>query len=267
MRFLALIQRHRWNQIRTVKAYEEAYDFIESQKEIYEKSKWVKANEILTQNLPSIQPGAQPGIRKGPVFMQTAREAPHFGQPSHMMAFLEGHPDELKCYTDFLSLFVELYDPKARPFELDRMLELCLHPNSINKAPPYLRKDFERIASFVKKYYQANYLTEEQIHDQLGELFPNLQQSKLNPIEKAAYAHIRIVEIHPFMDGNGRTARLLQNTILKEAGCPPVPVGKNYNEAVKLSLDNKYFTIYKNYICSMIDIKWTCLQAADGIER
>lgn len=37
-------------------------------------------------------------------------------------------------------------------------------------------------------------------------------------------AHWRLVAIHPFSDGNGRTARLLMNLILIRAGCPPVSV-------------------------------------------
>lgn len=37
-------------------------------------------------------------------------------------------------------------------------------------------------------------------------------------------AHRRLVDIHPFDDGNGRTARLLMNLILIRGGYPPVAV-------------------------------------------
>ncbi len=37
-------------------------------------------------------------------------------------------------------------------------------------------------------------------------------------------AHRRMVDIHPFNDGNGRTARLLMNLVLIRAGYPPVAV-------------------------------------------
>lgn len=37
-------------------------------------------------------------------------------------------------------------------------------------------------------------------------------------------AHYRLVSIHPFADGNGRTARLLMNLLLLRAGYPPIAV-------------------------------------------
>lgn len=37
-------------------------------------------------------------------------------------------------------------------------------------------------------------------------------------------AHYRLVTIHPFSDGNGRTARLLMNLLLFRAGYPPVVI-------------------------------------------
>jgi len=42
--------------------------------------------------------------------------------------------------------------------------------------------------------------------------------------ETAFAAHLRLVDIHPFNDGNGRTARLLMNLILIRGGYPPVAV-------------------------------------------
>ena len=43
---------------------------------------------------------------------------------------------------------------------------------------------------------------------------------ELSPIELAAMFHHRFVAIHPFLDGNGRTARLLTNVILTRHGYP-----------------------------------------------
>jgi Fic family protein len=42
--------------------------------------------------------------------------------------------------------------------------------------------------------------------------------------DTAFMAHRRLVEIHPFNDGNGRTARLLMNLSLIRGGYPPVTV-------------------------------------------
>lgn len=45
-------------------------------------------------------------------------------------------------------------------------------------------------------------------------------EKSLHPIEMAAEVHYRFVSIHPFSDGNGRTARLLMNLVLLRAGYP-----------------------------------------------
>ena len=44
------------------------------------------------------------------------------------------------------------------------------------------------------------------------------KKTELHPIELAAYAHRKFVDIHPFADGNGRIARLLMNLILVNNG-------------------------------------------------
>lgn len=44
--------------------------------------------------------------------------------------------------------------------------------------------------------------------------------SQLHPVEYAAMLHLTLVTIHPFIDGNGRTARLLMNLALLQAGFP-----------------------------------------------
>lgn len=51
-------------------------------------------------------------------------------------------------------------------------------------------------------------------------------KSALNPIEPAAWMHAEFVRIHPFIDGNGRTSRLLMNYQLLSQGYLPVSVAK-----------------------------------------
>ena len=45
---------------------------------------------------------------------------------------------------------------------------------------------------------------------------------RLHPVARAAQVHADFVKIHPFVDGNGRTARLLMNLELLKAGFPAV---------------------------------------------
>ncbi|MCX6819047.1 MAG: Fic family protein [Candidatus Aenigmarchaeota archaeon] len=49
----------------------------------------------------------------------------------------------------------------------------------------------------------------------------------LNVPEMAAVMHYKLVEIHPFVDGNGRTARLVMNLFLMKHGFPITIVLKN----------------------------------------
>ncbi len=60
-----------------------------------------------------------------------------------------------------------------------------------------------------------------------------------HPVLVAAEAHLRLVTIHPFVDGNGRTARLLMNLILMREGYPPavIEVGERprYYDALELA--------------------------------
>lgn len=59
--------------------------------------------------------------------------------------------------------------------------------------------------------------------------------NQLHPIELAALAHYKLVSIHPFVDGNGRTARLLMNLVLGLNGFPPA--------IIEIEKKNMYFKI------------------------
>lgn len=46
------------------------------------------------------------------------------------------------------------------------------------------------------------------------------KRETLHPVHFAAWLHIELATIHPFIDGNGRTARLLMNLALIQSGHP-----------------------------------------------
>ncbi len=46
-------------------------------------------------------------------------------------------------------------------------------------------------------------------------------------IEKALHSHFHLARIHPFLDGNGRVARLVQNIILEKGKYFPIVIRKN----------------------------------------
>jgi len=63
------------------------------------------------------------------------------------------------------------------------------------------------------------------VHSEMNNLVYEIENNKkFNTIELAAYAHHEFVRIHPFIDGNGRTARLLMNLILMRKRYPPIAI-------------------------------------------
>jgi Fic family protein len=93
--------------------------------------------------------------------------------------------------------------------------------------------------------------------------------TSLHPVELAAEAHYRLVTIHPFVDGNGRTARLLMNLILMMLGYPPAIIRKRdrltyINALEKAQLGGSkadYFTLIAKAVDRSLNIY---LKAIDG---
>ncbi len=62
------------------------------------------------------------------------------------------------------------------------------------------------------------------IMPKMEELLINYKESREHIITKLARFHIEFEGIHPFIDGNGRTGRLLVNLELMKAGYPPIDI-------------------------------------------
>ena len=84
------------------------------------------------------------------------------------------------------------------------------------------------------------------VSDLLDELidFVNTNPLNLNDIELATFFHHKLVWIHPFFDGNGRTVRLAMNLLLMRKGFPPAIILKNdrkkYYEALNQANGGNY---------------------------
>jgi Fic family protein len=131
-----------------------------------------------------------------------------------------------------------LYDFIKKKKELDEAVILEIHKNVLKNIddinaghyrnanvmitgaahlPPSAVKIPRLMAEFMEWYYE--------------------HKSKLSTAKLAAWVHYKLVYIHPFIDGNGRTSRLIMNLILLQNGYPP---------AVILYIDRmKYYRVLK----------------------
>jgi len=66
-----------------------------------------------------------------------------------------------------------------------------------------------------------------ELYGQIKNFFADLTDKKtISPLELAAWTHAEFVKIHPFIDGNGRTSRLIMNYQLMAGGYLPISIPK-----------------------------------------
>jgi Fic family protein len=88
----------------------------------------------------------------------------------------------------------------------------------------------------------------------MSDLFAWLNTAALrSPIERAALAHFHLVHIHPFADGNGRTARLLMNLLLLQSGYPLAIIRREDRLAYYDCLDAAHFGQTDPFVTLVVD--------------
>jgi Fic family protein len=87
--------------------------------------------------------------------------------------------------------------------------------------------------------------------------FYELNKRTIHPVLLAAEMHERLVTIHPFIDGNGRTARLVMNLVLLQNGYTLVNIKGNLKNRLKyyqaleqVQLNHEHTEFYKLILSS-----------------
>ncbi len=75
------------------------------------------------------------------------------------------------------------------------------------------------------------------VYDRMKKFFMNLEEFKGDAIERACYVHLSISKIHPFVDGNGRLARLLMNFVLMQNDYLPISISHDHIKEYFAALD------------------------------
>jgi Fic family protein len=141
---------------------------------------------------------------------------------------------------------IQLVEALAQPdFVLNESSILDIHALVLNK----IERDFAgRFRTMGVRITGANFLPPNplKVPELVSELVTWVNENPLgmHPLELATAFHHRFVWIHPFLDGNGRTVRLLFNLILMKDGYPPAIILRNdrkkYYEALNQANDGNY---------------------------
>ena len=91
----------------------------------------------------------------------------------------------------------------------------------------------------------------QEIESKLNEIL--FQQGEYtNPLEKAVYLHCNLARLQPFIDGNKRTARMIESIALMNAGIIPVYSSKdsdilNYRRGLIAFYETEDYNLYADY--------------------
>lgn len=119
-------------------------------------------------------------------------------------------------HQDAIEYVKQLIDKNS---QIDERTILSIHNlilRGINKEYAGKYRNVQVMIKGSKHLPPQAYLVPKQMEDLLLWYYQN--KSNMHPVVLAAEMHQRLVTIHPFIDGNGRTSRLLMNLILLKNG-------------------------------------------------
>lgn len=153
------------------------------------------------------------------------------GKPLQDILETEGHDEAIEWVMDFVKRKMPLTEHFIRQ----------LHQLILTKKPLYVGKYKDLPNSMTTITGELlTFATPEETQVLMPKLikwYNNKLNEAIDPIILAAIFHHKFIRIHPFGDGNGRTARLLMNFILLKFGYPPVIIEKEDKDNYLLALN------------------------------
>ncbi|KAL1493145.1 hypothetical protein ABEB36_011261 [Hypothenemus hampei] len=122
---------------------------------------------------------------------------------------------------------------------------LGIHRRVMGHVDPIKSGVFRDQKVFIGSHVPPSYKDIPRLMNSYVDWLNSEEAQNMHPVRYAALAHYKLVDIHPFIDGNGRTSRLIMNLILLKAGYPPVMVLKEQRD--------KYYDTLKT--ANMGDVK------------
>lgn len=152
-------------------------------------------------------------------------------------------------------------DTEINEWEIKQIHNLILRKINPEEAGSYRTLDV--MAAGTNYRYPPHYLLSQLMRD--FAIWLNSESAlRLHPVEYATMAHYRFVSIHPFRDGNGRTARLLMNLLLIRAGYPIVVIDNQirndyinalaYGQQNQDDLSQLFALIFDATISSLVEV-------------
>lgn len=127
-----------------------------------------------------------------------------------------------------------------KPYEVDAITpegkptKKKVHVGEYKKTPNHVKTVTGEIFRFATPEETPAKMT-----DLLNWYNEKIEDEDVNPILLAAEFHYKFIRIHPFDDGNGRTARIIMNFVLMKYGFPPTIIKtqdkENYFAALRLA--------------------------------
>ncbi|XP_056602093.1 protein adenylyltransferase FICD [Triplophysa dalaica] len=124
---------------------------------------------------------------------------------------------------------------RAKDITVDDILEI--HRRVLGYVDPVEAGRFRTTQVFVGHHIPPHPHDLDKHMQELVQWLNSEETLHLHPVEFSALAHYKLVYVHPFVDGNGRTSRLLMNLILMQASYPPITIRKEQRAEYYTALD------------------------------
>lgn len=163
-------------------------------------------------------------------------------------------------------------EAKSHKEALNYLYELISRKKKVPFSEVLIRSFHQIVTEYIDKEWAGqyrnslvrisgtNYIPPEAIDvpKQMAELisWAKKNRNKIHPVELAATIHYKLVAIHPFFNGNGRTARLTMNIVLMQSGYPLAIILKNDRKRYYDTLskaDRGNFMPFINFIARAVE--------------